>query len=164
MKKLLTAVAILLTLSACEYTNEWRAVPFEKDYQINVPSWLEETDELRPGAPFQFHNRFRNVYVIAFSDKKEKDFAAYQQDAVAVLQQALTKPLIADSVQVVLAGDTGLRMDVFGKMDKDEVFYSHITLDAGDKYIQLCAWTRGEGRKLKQQPVMDSILYSFRRK
>jgi hypothetical protein len=36
-----------------------------------VPSFMKEDKEVRPGSPFQYANRYRNLYSTVFFDKKE---------------------------------------------------------------------------------------------
>lgn len=153
----------LSMMFSCSYPNQWKTVPAGPVHFLKIPDWMKPAEDLRPDAWVQFANPFRNVYVVVFASQSTDSLEAYQRGATDILRKALEQPRTSDFKRIQLAGLNGIREDIFGQMQKESVYYSHITLDAGGQYIELCCWTRGEDRKLKYQPVMDSILLSFRR-
>lgn len=129
---------------------------------MTVPDYLSKADNLKPGADFQYSNRFRNMYVVVFSDKKDKDFQTYYNEQINVIKKVLDKPMINDSLPVEIAGAKGIHTEIAGKMQGEMVYYSVLTLETKDKFYQDCIWTRGEDRKLKYGKDIERILMSFK--
>jgi hypothetical protein len=153
----------LIGIFSCSYPNQWKTVPAGPAFFLKIPDWMKQAEDLKSDAWVQYANPFRNVYVVVFARQSPDSLEVYQRGATDILRKALDQPRTADFRRIQLAGLDGIREDIFGLMQKEPVYYSHITLDAGGQFIELCSWTRGEDRKLKYQPVMDSILLSFRR-
>ena len=128
---------------------------------MTVPDYLSKCDDLRPGAEFQYCNRYRNTYVIVFSDKKDKDFQTYYNEQLNVIKKVLDKPMLNDSLAITLPGAKGVHTELAGKMQGEMIYYSILTLETKDKYYQDCIWTRGEDRKLKYGKDLEKILLSF---
>jgi hypothetical protein len=129
---------------------------------MTVPDYLSKTDELRPGAEFQYRNRFRNLYAVVFSEKKDKDFATFYAEQTGIIKKALEKPMVNDSIIVEIPGARGVHTEIAGKMQGEMIYYSILTLEAKDKYYQSCIWTRSEDRKLKYGKDIERILLSFK--
>ena len=129
---------------------------------MTVPDYLSKADNLKPGADFQYSNRYRNMYVVVFSDKKDKDFQTYYNEQINVIKKVLDKPMINDSLPVEIAGAKGIHTEIAGKMQGEMVYYSVLTLETKDKFYQDCIWTRGEDRKLKYGKDIERILLSFK--
>ena len=128
---------------------------------MTLPDYLSKCDDLRPGAEFQYCNRYRNTYVIVFSDKKDKDFQTYYNEQLNVIKKVLDKPMVNDSLAITLPGAKGIHTELAGKMQGEMIYYSILTLETKDKYYQDCIWTRGEDRKLKYGKDLEKILLSF---
>ena len=149
---------------SCSYSNQWKTVPAGPAHTIRIPEWMKPADDLKPGAQAQYSNPFRNVYLVVFSSPSGDSLGQYQRNTTNILRHALEQPRTSAFRELEMQGYSGIREDIFGQMQKEPVYYSHITLDAGSEFIELCCWTRGEDRKLKYQSVMDSILLSFRKR
>lgn len=167
MKKNLLYLGYILAafISACRYSDFWETKNFNNEFTAEIPSWLEETDELKEGAPLQFRNRFRNVYFIVIKDKQDTlpPFPTYVANNIAVLKRALTQPLVTDSANAELGGLEGVRSEVMGNMGGEKIFYSHYSLQGKNGYnYQVCIWTRGEERKLRYSNDMNRIIQSFK--
>ncbi len=160
------SLTVLLSTFSCKYKEVWELVNVDNQFTMEVPSWLEKTNELLPGAPFQYRNRFRNVYVIVNKEKQDTlpaEFSAYASRNISVLKAVLTNPMVSDSVYIALNGWQGLRTEVIGSMGEDKIFYTHYSLNGGDGFnYQLCGWTRGEERKLRYNEDINRILNSFK--
>ena len=121
---------------------------------MTVPDYLSKAENLKPGADFQYSNRYRNMYVVVFSDKKDKDFQTYYAEQINVIKKVLDKPMVNDSLPVEIAGAKGIHTEIAGKMQGEMVYYSDLTLETKDKFYQDCIWTRGED--------IERILLSFK--
>ena len=137
-------------------------MPVKNEFTMTVPDYLSEADNLKPDAAFQYSNRFRNMYVVVFSDKKDKDFATYYNEQIGVIKKVMEKPMVNDSVVVNIPGAKGVHTEIAGKMQGEMIYYSVLTLETKDKFYQDCVWTRGEDRKLKYGKDIERILLSFR--
>jgi hypothetical protein len=129
---------------------------------MTVPDYLSEADNLRPGADFQYSNRFRNTYVVVFSDKKDKDFQTYYNEQINTIKKVLDKPMLNDSIPVTIPGAKGIHTEIAGRMQCEMIYYSMQTFETKDKYYQECIWARGEERKLKYGKDIERILLSFK--
>lgn len=131
-----------------------------------VPSYLKVDDEVKPGAPFGYANRFRNIYTTVFFEEKAKltdtSFQQYYDKQIKVLKSALIKPGVNDSTFVKVGGASGIHTELSGVMQTENIYYSHLLLETPTRYYQVCVWTRGEDRKLKYGKDIENILFSFK--
>ena len=151
-------------LSSCKYPVTYKDVTCNK-FSISVPSWLKEDKTLKPGAEFQYANRFRNFYAIAEVDNKDslKESAAEVMTGnINVLRKAMINPVVSDSTDVTTSSLHGSRAEVFGKMGTENIYFSEIILEGKTNYYHLSIWTRGEDRKLKFKEDINRILNSFK--
>lgn len=151
-----------LVLYSCKYSYKDETINVKNEYTMTVPNYLSPAENLKPGADFQYSNRFRNMYVVIFSDKKDKDFPAYYAEQVAVIKKVLDKPVVNDSLPVQLGAAKGIHTEIAGKMQGEMIYYSMLTLETKDKFYQECIWTRGEDRKLKYGKDIERMLLSFK--
>lgn len=129
---------------------------------MTVPDYLSKAENLKPGADFEYSNRFRNMYVVVFSDKKDKDYPTFYNEQATLIKNSLEKPTVNDSVAIEIPGAKGIHTEIAGKMQGEMIYYSILTLETKDKYYQSCIWTRGEDRKLKYGKDIERILLSFK--
>jgi hypothetical protein len=159
----LTLVALSgLILFSCKYSYKDETINVKNEFTMSVPDYLSPAENLKPGADFQYSNRFRNMYVVVFSDKKDKDFQAYYREQIGIIERALVKPMVNDSIPVEIAGAKGIHTEISGRMQGDMIYYSVLTLETRDKFYQDCIWTRDEDRKLKYNKDIQRILLSFK--
>jgi len=159
----LTLIALSgLILCSCKYSYKDEIKNVKNEFTITVPDYLSEADNLKPGADFQYSNRFRNMYVVVFSDKKDKDFTSYYDQQLGTIKKVLDKPMVNDSLPVEIEGAKGIHTEIAGKMQGEMIYYSMLTLETKDKFYQECIWTRGEDRKLKYNKDIERILLSFK--
>lgn len=161
MKKALIFFLLLSGLSACEnFTGELRTIE-KDDFEITLPDWLEETQDLAPHAYYQFKSRYRNTYgIIVKKPKNAKSFAEYQQEGISVIRNfnEITNLLVTDST---FKDDTYM-VQLLGDIDSEKVFYWHNTYETSQNYYQLVMWTRSYDRKQKYTPVIEKVISSFK--
>lgn len=163
MKK--TSLFILVTISvlfsACKnFTGEIRTVE-KPEFEISLPDWLEETNDLAPHALYQFKSMYRNTYGIIVKQPKEtKTFESYHQEAVGVLKNfdEMKNFFVTDSI----FQNNTYQMQFMGDLDAEKVFYWHNTYETSDAYYQLVLWTRSYDRKQKYTPIIEEIMSSFK--
>jgi hypothetical protein len=165
MKKYIPLILTALSgfiLFSCKYSYKDQVINAKNEFTMTVPDYLSPADNLKPGADFQYSNRYRNMYVVIFSDKKDKDFQSYYNEQIAVIKKALNKPMMNDSLPVEIPGAKGIHTELAGRMQGEMIYYSIQTLETKDKYYQECIWTRGEDRKLKYGKDIERMLLSFK--
>lgn len=161
----LMAFLFAAILSGCKYSDTYETVEVNKQFSLTIPSWLKKEDNLKPGAPFQYANRFRNFYVIAEPVAKGADsttFALALNANLSLVTKAMTKPMVTDSVGVVYNGVKGTRVEVMGDMSGEKIFFSEVLLEGKKSFYHLSIWTRSEERKLKFKEDIGQILASFK--
>jgi hypothetical protein len=151
-----------LILSSCKYSYKDETISVKNEFMMTVPDYLSPADNLKPGADFQYSNRFRNMYVVVFSDKKDKDFQTYYNEQTAILKKSLDKPMVTDSLPVQIPGARGVHTELAGRMQGEMIYYSIQTFETAGKFYQECIWTRSEDRKLKYGKDIERILASFK--
>ena len=165
MKNRISLILIALSglvLFSCKYSYKDETINVKNEYTMTVPDYLSVAENLKPGADFQYSNRYRNMYVVVFSDKKDKDFQTYYNEQLTGIKKVLDKPMVNDSLPVELKGAKGIHTEIAGKMSGEMIYYSILTLETKDKFYQECIWTRGEDRKLKYGKDIERILLSFK--
>ncbi|MBK7147498.1 MAG: hypothetical protein IPH78_01440 [Bacteroidetes bacterium] len=168
MKKIVFAVAVmLLFFASCKYSGEYETVAVANKFSVDIPSWLKEDQTLKPGAEFQYANRFRNFYMIGESigkaDAARNISSALEGYVTHLCDTAIMKnALLTDSLTVIANGLNGARAEVFGKMDGETIYFSEVVLEGKKELYHLSIWTRSEERKLHFKGQIDSIIYSFR--
>jgi hypothetical protein len=154
---------LLSFVSSCNYSSESREINAENKFTLSVPGFLEETDELKPGAPIQVRNKFRNLYVVAFPDPQPAaGDQEFYENGIRVLKSALKNPQVSDTVHLQISGHPCIQTALFGKMQGENIFYLHLAVMGGKQRYEVCTWTRSEERWLRFRPDMEKILTSFR--
>jgi hypothetical protein len=166
MKTLAPFLLFFILLQSCSYKDTISTVSVDNDFSMEVPSYLKVDDEVKPGAPFGYTNRFRNIYSTVFFEEKGKvadtSFQQYYNRQIKVLKSALIKPGVSDSTFVNVGGASGIHTELSGVMQTENIYYSHLLLETPNRYYQVCVWTRGEDRKLKYGKDIENILFSFK--
>lgn len=161
----LAATALLCTVSSCKYSTEYQQVNAGNKFSVTVPSWMKQQDNLAQGAQFQYANRFRNFYAIGFATDKapaKATLAEFLRTNTDTLKAHLTRPIVTDSVAVTIGGMPGARLEVLGKMDGEDIYFSEVFLEGRSRYYHLSVWTRNAERKLKFKEDINHILNSVK--
>jgi len=158
------AVMALMALSACKYPTEYKEVKVGDKFTMMVPPWVKEDEKLKPGAEFQYANRFRNFYAIAeiVSKDSTKSLSSLTTANLAVLAKSMTKAKVDDSTSVTINGLPGVRVEYRGLMTGEEIYFSEVVLEGKSRFYHLSIWTRTAERKLKFKDDIDKIINSFK--
>lgn len=152
----------LLSIIGCKYSTEYTTVNANNLFSVTIPPWMKADDKLKEGAPFQYNNRFRNIYAIGETVSSAKNFSDLNTEIIQPTVNALTNPVISDSVAVEINGMKGVRTEIYGKMVGENIYYSHLLLQGKNNIIHFCLWTRTEERKLKYKDDIERILASVK--
>ena len=152
----------LLFTQSCKYSKEYQTVKAGNDFSLSIPPWLEETDKLKEGAQLQYSSRYRNVYVIGEVLPSSTPAPQVVAENISRLKKSMLNGLVSDSVGVTLSGLSGSRVEVYGKMNDENIYFSEVLLQGQGKYYHISIWTRGEDRKLRYKADINKILASFK--
>ncbi|MFN8308521.1 MAG: hypothetical protein U0T73_01040 [Chitinophagales bacterium] len=154
-------LSALVVLCGCSYSNKWGKVNVKNEFTVDVPSWMDEKTDLKPGADFQYCNRFRNIYAVGFSAPKNGSLNDFYLKESQVLKNALTAPTLDDSTAGPISGRNAIHTELSGMMQGERIYYSVLAVEGDSKFYELCVWTRGEDRKLKYGADLNRLLGSF---
>ena len=162
---LCVAYCLTNTLSSCKYSDEYQTVNANNKFSISIPPWMKEDKSLKPGADFQYANHFRNVYAIgetiAKTDLKRTN-AEIISDNLSVLRKSLTNAVVSDSVDISAGSLKGTRVEIYGKMSGENIYFSEVLLEGNKNIYHLSIWTRSETRKLRFKEDINKIISSFK--
>jgi hypothetical protein len=158
------ALFAMLMFSGCKYSKEYKLVKGGDKFTLMVPPWVKEDQTLKPGAEFQHANRFRNFYAIGEAIPKDpgKSASSIMAANLAILSKAMVQPVISDSTTVMIDGLNGMRVEIFGKMSGEPIYFSEVVIEGKKGFYHLSIWTRTADRKLKFKDDIDHILNSFK--
>ncbi len=151
--------------TGCRYSNNYDKVNVNNEFTISVPSWMSEQHDLDEGAPFQYANRFRNFYAIGSAEAdslQKQDLSKIVSHHLQIIESALKNPVITDSTDVTIGGLKGVRVEIYGKMNEENIYFNELVLKGKNKFYHVSVWTRGEDRKLLYKEDANNILASFR--
>lgn len=161
----LSVLFAIIALAGCKYSQKYETVNAGDKFSLSIPDWLKKEEGLKPGADFQYANRFRNFYAIGeVQPLTENDsvFAAVINTQTAIVKKSMDKPIVTDSINVDFGGAKGVRMEIMGKMSDESIFFSEVFLIGKKNNYHLSIWTRSEERKLKFKEDIQKILTSFK--
>lgn len=106
--------------------------------------WVQRTD-LNPDAPLQAARPGKEMYVIVLTEPKagSGNMTLQQRHQAAgdhKLQQ-MTNSSASAAVPVTIDGHPALQDEVSGTLDGTTLNFLHTTVDNGDSFVQIVAWT-----------------------
>jgi len=160
-------LVLVFIMSACDYDKEWTNKNIGNRYTISVPGYLKEVNDLRKDASFQYANRYRNVYLIVFEKQRTKmDLTQFDSAAILPLLKYVSKPLITDSLDVMVNGLPSLEKRIMGEMNSgdgmENIYYDHLSIRGKQGDYEVCTWTRGPKRQKLYQADMARMIFSFK--
>ena len=158
-------VFLIANLSSCKYSNEYQTINANNKFTISIPPWMKEDKNLKEGADFQYANHFRNVYAIAEAISKT-DLKRTKSEIInknlSVLRKSMTNAVISDSVDITTEIMKGTRVEIYGKMNGENIYFSEVLFEGNNNIYHLSIWTRSETRKLRFKEDINKIIASFR--
>lgn len=164
-KYFLILISWLLLLSSCKYSTQYQTVNANQKFSLTIPPWLKEDDELKPGADFQYSNHYRNFYAIAETVdtiRQTSYMPVVMEQNLNVLRKSLVQPLVSDSNAATIGGLPAIRVEIFGKMSNENIYFSEVLVQGKQHLFHLSVWTRGENRKLNFKEEINQLIASFK--
>lgn len=156
-----TVMCAVLVLGACKYSGEYQTVNANNKFSLSLPSWMKEAKDLKPGADLQYANRFRNFYAIG-ETVQGTDLHSLMQANIATLRKSMPDAVVSDSLEISAGDVKGVRAEVFGKMSKENIYFSEVLFTGKKATYHLSVWTRSESRKLHFKEDINKIIASFK--
>lgn len=162
MKRIFAIAALVGLLStACSYEEGSRDVNIANEFSMAIPHFMDEFPELLEGAPLQYANRFRNLYLVG-NKVEGMSLADLNAQETERLLNVLEDGLVYDQVEVEFGAAKGTRSTIFGKMNNEAIYYLLQTVESPDGVYFQCIWTRAENRWNTYEEQMNQILDSFK--
>ena len=161
----LVVACCLLFITSCQYSNNYQVINANNKFSMAVPSWMKEDKSLKAGADFQYANHFRNFYAIGEATSKsdlKRTTGEIMNDNLNVLRKSMSGALVADSTDINANGVKGIRVEFFGKMSNENIYFSEVLFEGQKNIYHISIWTRGENRKLHFKDDIAKIISSFR--
>jgi hypothetical protein len=133
--------------------------------KVNVPGTWTKLPELNKQASLQVGNKSKEVYLIVITDTKtDLDNFTLEKDHQQVRDRMLQKMKNASGTQPVsltIDGHPALQDELTGTEKGTNVVFLHTTVDDGDHFQQILAWTL-KSRWQKQNELLREVTASFR--
>lgn len=164
MKKalILFALSCVFAVQSCKYSTEWQTVKAGNDFSLLLPPWIEQVDNLKPDAQLQYSSRYRNFYVIGETLNGSKPAAEAVSENLGRLKKSMSRPVVTDSTTVNIGGLNGSRVEIYGKMSDENIYFTEVLLEGKGKLYHYSIWTRSEKRKLDYKADINKIVTSFK--
>lgn len=167
MKNFVLVLMATAVFSSCKYTNEWHQVTVPNKFTVELPDYMQESNKLRADATIQYENRYRNTYLIVIEhDKTAEELILFDRNCIKPLMTYVDKGLITDSVNTTLNGLPARMNKIMGEMEsgdeKENIYYTHYTVNGKKKFYEICTWTRGPKRLDQYGKDLNRIMNSFK--
>jgi len=133
--------------------------------RVNVPGTWTKLPELNKQALLQVGNKHNEVYLIVITDTKaDLDNITLEKHQQRTRERMLEKMKNASATQPVsltIDGHPALQDELTGTEKGTNVVSLHTTVDDGDHFQQILAWTL-KSRWQKQNQLLREITNSFR--
>ena len=148
-------------------TERKEIAPDDGKIKITVPGTWTKLPELNKQASLQVGNKSKEVYLIVITDTKGDldNFALekYHQQTRDRMLQKMKNASGTQPVSLTIDGHPALQDELTGIEKGTNVVFLHTTVDDGDHFQQILAWTL-ESRWQKQDQLLREVTASFRSK
>jgi len=132
---------------------------------VNVPGTWTKMPELNKQASLQVGNNHNEVYLIVITDTKaDLDNFTLEKHQQRTRDRMLEKMKNASATQPVsttIDGHPALQDEITGTENGTNIVFLHTTVDDGDHFQQILAWTL-KSRWEKQNQLLREVTASFR--
>jgi hypothetical protein len=133
--------------------------------KVTVPGTWTKLPELNKQASLQVGNKSKEAYLIVITDTKTDldNFTLekhHQQTRDRILQK-MKNPSATEPVSLTIDGHPALQDELTGTEKGSNVVFLHTTVDDGDHFQQILAWTL-KSRWQNQNQLLREVAGSFR--
>ncbi len=133
--------------------------------KVTTSGFWVKTLELNEKAPLQVANKSKDMYLMVFTDAKSgaggMTLEQRHQTARDRKLQSLQNGSATQTVPLTVDGHAALQDEVSGTQQGANLVFLHTTVDDGDYFQQIIAWTT-KSRWPKQNPELREMTDSFR--
>jgi hypothetical protein len=133
--------------------------------QIAVPTSWERADKIHEKAELGAADRRNEMYVIVLTESKQDfgdiDLEKFSTITRSKLMKNLSSPEASGPTRLSVNGSQALQYEIGGTIDKMNVVYFHTSVEGGNNYYQVIAWTL-RSRIEKNREVLEKIIQSFK--
>lgn len=120
---------------------------------------------LHPKAQLQASNSYGDMYLVVFSEKKDRYAGVTLDDYSEVTRghilDTLTSPSISTPRQVTIDGNPGLQYDIHGYVKNAKFGYVHTALETPLYFHEIILWTP-DARFERNHFALESAINSFK--
>jgi Domain of unknown function (DUF4190) len=133
--------------------------------KVNVPGTWTKLPELNKQASLQVGNKSKEVYLIVITDTKADldnfNLEKHHQQIRDRMLQEMKNASATQPVSLTIDGHPALQDELTGTEKGTNVVFLHTTVDDGDHFQQILAWTL-KSRWQKQNELLREVTASFR--
>jgi len=132
--------------------------------KVTTSGFWVKTSDLNKDAALQVANKSEDMYLMVFTDAKSAvgQMTLEQRDQTTRDRklQSMQNASATSAVPVTIDGHTALQDEVGGTQQRTHLVFLHTTVDDGDYFQQIIAWTT-KSRWPKQNQELRDITNSF---
>src|SRR5262249_31030149 len=133
--------------------------------KVTAPGTWTKLPELNKQASLQVGNKSKEVYLIVITDAKADldnySLEKHHQLTRDRMLQKLKNASATEPVSLTIDGHPALQDELTGTEKGTNVVFLHTTVDDGDHFQQILAWTL-KSRLQKQNQPLREVISSFR--
>jgi len=133
--------------------------------KVTTSGFWVKTSELNKGARLQVANKSKDMYLMVFTDAKSAvegmTLEQRHQTARDRKLQSMQNASATQTVPLTIDGHAALQDEVSGTQQRINLVFLHTTVDDGDYFQQIVAWTT-KSRWPKQNQELREMTGSFR--
>ncbi|MEO1053696.1 MAG: hypothetical protein AAFX87_23875 [Bacteroidota bacterium] len=187
---ILSLLAVVVLLVSCDaldpnkpenlsFDADYKRISNDLGYEIFIPKYMSETEELNDEASLQYMNGLKETYMIVIDESKE-DFISSNQlfgdyndslsvivnyrniqlgsfnESLNIVSQSAAKPIKIDGLS---AETVDLEATVLGI--EDQIFYMITFIEGKEKVYMILGWTLAS-RKNKYKGTFEQSINSFK--
>lgn len=173
---ILVSLAVLL-FTAFSTPTRWETQKVNRLYSIDIPSYLNKTDDLNDEASLQYQNEDEELYIIILDENKKEFMEAVNElledetisdeeilDVYAYLQFttfATDEDYDSSLEYLEINGLNARELDVIDYMEDYTVFYKMACYEGKDNLYFLVSWTTSDNKD-RLNPDLQNIINSFK--
>jgi hypothetical protein len=133
--------------------------------KVTVSGMWVKMPELNKQAPLQVGDKTKEMYLIVLSDAKSdsqnQTLENYHQITRDRMQQNMKNASASEPVRLTIDGHPAMQDELSGTRDDTDIVFLHTTVDDGDHFQQILAWTL-KSRWKQQNEQLREITRTFR--
>lgn len=117
-------------------------------FQVTLPATWQEDNQLHPSADIEASRRAADLYLIVLAESKTEIGNSFALDEVSTLYRGSFVDGLGNVDQVALdtpavgGGYNAVQYRIDATLDGTEIIALHTTIETGEYYYQIVAWTK----------------------